>query len=274
MNNAIKIFGGKTYLADWIISLIPSHTTFCEPFFGGGAVLFKKECQGISEVVNDIDGHLINFWKVLQLPHLFEIFKRHIEAIPFSQKEWQISHNLEECLGYNELCNDGRVFRAINFFVNCRQSMGGMGKSFAPISKSRTRRGMNEQVSSWLSAVEGLPEVHNRLKRILILNMNAIQVINNLDCPNCVFYLDPPYLPETRTAKKVYKYEMSLQQHIELLNVLENIKGKFILSGYESELYNSWAGKNKYRVEKKEISNHAAKSDKKRRMVECLYMNY
>ena len=79
---------------------------------------------------------------------------------------------------------------------------------------------MNEQASAWLTTIDGLPEVHARLKRVVILNRNAIDVIKQQDGEKTLFYLDPPYLAETRTSTGQYDHELTETEHKELLEVL------------------------------------------------------
>ena len=81
------------------------------------------------------------------------------------------------------------------------------------MSKNRTRRKMNEQVSSWLTAVEGLAEVHDRLKRVVMLNDDAVAIITREDSPNTLFYLDPPYVHEARITTHDYSQEMTEHDH-------------------------------------------------------------
>lgn len=263
----LKWHGGKFYLADKIISMMPSNVVhYVEPFFGGGAVLFRKSCKG-SEVINDLNCELTNFWRILASQEQFPMFVRAIEAIPFSEVEWE------------DACDGQRVGneleRAISFFVRYRQSRQGLGKGFATLSRNRTRKDMNEQVSSWLSAVEGLPECHARLKRVLILNRRALDVIKEQDGPNTLFYLDPPYLQDTRSAKWSFgDYEMSVADHEELLNLLTTIKGKFLLSGYPSGRYENWAYEYKWTCEEIKIPNNASGSKEKRIMTECVWRNF
>jgi DNA adenine methylase len=260
----LKWHGGKHYLAKRIIELMPPHVHYVEPFFGGGAVLLAKDPEGVSEVVNDLNAKLIGFWTVLACPTLFWEFVRRCEGTPFAQDAWRWSENGGETL----------VERAWAFFVRMRQSRQGLGKDFATLSRNRTRRGMNEQVSSWLTAVDGLPEVHARLKRVVILNDDAIKVIRQQDGDNTLFYCDPPYLHETRASTVEYEHEMTREQHLELLTTLGLIKGKFILSGYPSELY-SWAeSQHGWRRVDIEIDNKASGKKAKEKKIECLWMNY
>ncbi len=276
MDSAIKYPGGKSYLAKEIIYLMHPHIHYVEPYFGSGAVLFEKNFDGVSEVVNDIDGDLTNFWKVLQDDDSFDKFKIIIESTPFSEEEWkdtktQVFYTTQLAL-WETLFEPH--YRAAQFFVRCRQSRSGAGKSFATLSKNRTRRKMNEQVSAWLTAIDGLPEVHNRLKRVVIYNKCALDVIKAEDSKNTFFYLDPPYLHETRVTKNHYKYEMTYQQHEDLLQLLEHIEGKFILSGYNNDLYESYRIRNSWNRTDIDIVNHMSSSDTKRKMIECLWMNY
>src|SRR6202453_224096 len=186
---SLKPHGGKHYLAQKIIALMPPHTHFVEPYAGGLAVLLAKDPEGVSEGVNDLDGNFTNFWQVLQDEGLFAQFQRRVQAIPFSIVEWQkAQRDLAEA--------KDSVGRAALFFVLCRQSMSGRCHEFSPLTRNRTRGGLNEQASSWLHAIDGLPAVHARLQRIVILNQPALEVLRSQDGPGTLFYLDPVYLPD------------------------------------------------------------------------------
>jgi len=279
MQGPLKTFGGKGAfggkLARWIVSLMPPHIHFVEPFFGGGSVLLEKDPEGVSEVANDIDGELTHFWQVIRSPIWFADFLRLIQAMPFSEVEWEEaewSPGNAERTGTQGLGQ--YLLRAVRFFVRCRQSRAGQFKDFATLSKTRTRRGMNEQASAWLSAIEGLPAVHARLKRVVILNRDALEVIREQDEVKTLFYLDPPYLHETRATKGVYRYEMTSKEHGDLLQHLTLIKGKFLLSGYRSERYDSVAEQYGWHRREFLIPNNASGAKAKRTMTECLWMNY
>lgn len=210
LTGPLKWHGGKQYLAARIVALMPRHVHYVEPFAGGLAVLLAKDPEGVSEVVNDLNADLTNFWRVLQHPGQFPEFVRCCQATPFSEAEFT---RASEGLG----AYTAAVGRAWAFFVVCRQSLAGRMKDFAPLSRTRTRRGMNEQASAWLNAVEGLPAVHERLKRVAILNRTALDVIRQQDGPETLFYCDPPYLHETRSGTDDYAHEMSEEGHHNLL---------------------------------------------------------
>jgi DNA adenine methylase len=262
----LKWHGGKHYLARRIIELMPPHIHYVEPYFGGGSVLLAKEPEGISEVVNDLNKELTEFWLCLQDPSMFGRFWGLCQATPFSEVEWALAGGVPYT---------SRAFRGYQFFVRCRLSLAGRMDTFAPLSRRRTRRGMNEQAAAWLSAVEGLPQVHERLKRVVILNRPALDVIDQQDGPDTLFYLDPPYLHETRSTTHQYgPYEMTKHQHIDLMAALCRLKGKFLLSGYRSELYDGYAHAEGWTRHDFELPNNAASGDSKRRMTESLWCNF
>ena len=258
----LKWPGGKHYLADCILDLAPPHTHYVEPYFGGGAVLLAKDPNGVSEVVNDLNGELTTFWRVLQDEEAFCQFQRIVEAVPFSQPEWERA---------GKSPGTTPVERAVAFFVRCRQSRAGQMQGFATLSKTRTRRAMNEQASAWMTAVEGLPQIAARLKRVVILNDNALAVIRHEDRQQTLFYCDPPYLHETRTATDVYDFEMTAEDHRQLLDLLNEVQGAVLLSGYRSDLYDAALLPPKWERFEFNLPNNAASGDVKRRMVECVW---
>src|SRR5262245_64717733 len=117
---------------------MPDHVHYVEPFAGSLAVLLAKDPAGVSEVVTDTDRELTNFWRVLRDEDTFARFRRAVDAIPFSQAEWEAA----------AAGGADPIERAIRFFVRCRQSLAGRMDCFAPLSRTRTRRGRNEQVAA------------------------------------------------------------------------------------------------------------------------------
>ena len=274
MNLPLKWHGGKYYLAKRILALMPRHLHYVEPFFGGGAVLLNRKPedpklwlppnQGVSEVVNDINGRLVNFWRTLQDPASFQQFARRVEAIPVAREEWRAAHAHDYG---NDLIDD-----AVAFFVDCRQSRSGLMTGFTAVTRNRTRREMNGNVSEWLSAVDGLCDVHARLRRVLIENMPAVDLIRREDTPGTLFYCDPPYLHETRTSTAAYAHEMKEEEHKQLLATLVACQGKVMLSGYRSPLYH--AALKGWKQHAFDLPNNAASGDTKRRMTEIVWCNF
>lgn len=268
----IKWHGGKHYLAPKLIELFPLHVHYVEPYFGGGSVLLEKSGEGVSEVVNDLNFELSNFWSILKSEDTFAWFMREVEATPFSEVAF-VNSDADDQIP-KPFSTPGKLERAVAFFIRARQSRQGLMKDFATLSRNRTRRGMNEQVSSWLTAIEGLPEVHARLKRVVILNRPALEVIKQQDGEQTFFYLDPPYLHTTRVTMANYQHEMTREDHVELLMALHRIEGKFMLSGYPSEMYDDAAELYGWRVKDFDLPNNASSKSTKERKIERVWMNY
>jgi DNA adenine methylase len=198
--------------------------------------------------------------------------RRRLQATPFNEAEWR------DAKAYLEVPNKKPngvelVERAARFFVLCRQSMSGRCKDFTPLTRNRTRGGMNEQACSWLNAIEGLPPIHTRLKRVVVLNRPALEVIRTQDGPGVMFYLDPPYIPEVRTSKDAFgPFDMTVEQHEELLDAITGLQGMVMISGYASDLYDSrLAGWARHEFE---LPNNASSGKQKRRMTEVIWMNF
>jgi DNA adenine methylase len=279
----LKWHGGKHYVAPKVIDLMPRHLHYVEPYFGGGQVLFRRDpadprlrwdgltsdgrkADGVSEVVNDIDGDLMNFYSVLKDPERFEQLRHLLDLTQPSEAEWEAARDLLASPG------DDTIQRAAALFSCCRLSLAGRMKGFSPTERTRLRGGRNGGANAWQGAIAGLEAVHRRLKDVWVLRKDAVEVIASEDTSATLFYCDPPYLHETRTARKVYHHEMTEADHRKLLDALRSCKGKVILSGYANPLYDDalrgWA---RYVVER---PNNAAGGKVKRRMAEVIWCNY
>lgn len=217
--------GSKWSMADWIIHHIPEHKTYLEPFFGSGAVFFKKEKSGI-ETVNDMDRSIVNLFKVIR-DHPEELARK-IEWTPFSREEYYASYEFET----GDSIEDAR-----RFLVRCWQAIG---------AKTSDRTGWRSLISSngpdvakeWSKLPEKIHLVTDRLKEAQIEHQPAVKLIERYKRSNVLIYADPPYIIETRT-KRHYKHEMTIEDHIVLLDVLDAHPGPVLLSGYAHEVYDS-----------------------------------
>lgn len=273
--SAIKIHGGKHYMARRIISLMPKHCHYVEPYAGGLSVLLNRDPEdknlwlashpGVSEVVNDLNQDLTNFWQVLQDVKSFAEFHRIIEAVPFSQIEFERAQKLLSP-------KQDPVSRAVCFFIIARQSRAGSFRSFTPITKTRTRARMNNEASAWTHAIAGLSRIHSRLRRVVIINNDALKVIEQHDTEGTLFYLDPPYPHETRTTKNAYQHEMSTKDHLKLLQLIQTLKAKVIISSYPNEQYDKELSK--WRRMLIQQPNHVSGEVIKGYKIEAIYINY
>lgn len=257
----VKWHGGKHYLCQQIIGLFPEHHTYIEPFGGGASVLLNKEVCPV-EVYNDLDTRITRLFRVLR-DHGDEL-RRRLALTPYSEVEFK------EALAPSS----DEIEQARRDFVQWRLSLGGRGDSFS-FTLHRVRRGMADVVSGYLSMIDDqLPLIVERLRRVEIVQRPAIDVIRTWDSPESLFYCDPPYVHETRheSSRDVYGYEMTEQDHRELAESLKSCKGKVILSGYPSDLYEELYGK--WRRTEFEMANHAAGGKSKARMREVLWTNW
>jgi len=256
-------YGGKYSHLGWLLPLLPEATHYCEPFGGSAAVLLNRVPSPI-KTYNDIDGEVVNFFRVLR-----EQKDALIEAIglpPFSREEFEkaISESID---GLSDL------ERARRFYIRARQVRTGLAQTASSgrwaHCRLTSRAGMAGAVSRWLGAVEALPEIAQRLLRVQIENDLAINVIKRYDSEETLFYCDPPYPHESRGDSKAYRYEMTDEEHIELAQVLHNVKGKVAMSGYHcdllNELYGNW---NAHEANSKKI--HSVKTER----TEVLWTNY
>lgn len=215
--------GAKWNLADWIISNIPPHTTYLEPFFGSGAVLFNKPRSKV-ETINDIDGKIINLFKVLREQP--DELARLVNLTPWSKEEYKDSYNFT-----GDSLEDAR-----KFIVRCWQAFGGTA-----VRNSGWRNDVSGLQGScvakvWCSLPERILLCAERLKGVQIENMNYKDLIERYGHKDCLIYADPPYILSTRSGK-LYENEMTDQDHIELLEILDQQKGPVLLSGYSHPLY-------------------------------------
>ena len=98
---------------------------------------------------------------------------------------------------------------------------------------------MSKSVSDYLSMIDKLPEIHNRLSTVIIENKNIFDLIKKYDSENTFFYLDPPYIQQTRASNQKYECDMTNQQHEHLISIVNNSKSKFLISGYYHPIYDN-----------------------------------
>lgn len=226
MKRILNYVGSKWNLSKWIISQMPEHKVYLEPFFGSGAVLFNKPRTSI-ETINDIDGNIVNLFKVIrEQPGQLA---NSVELTPYSRQEYLQSFESLEC----ELSD---VERARVFLVRCWMARGG---------KTSDRTGWRHNVNpstinavpDWLGVPETIIQATERLQGVQIEKQDAIELIERYNREDCLIYADPPYLLETRT-KRHYANEMTIEQHESLLKSLGDHDGFAMISGYENDMYN------------------------------------
>ncbi len=224
-------YGGKFSHLDFILPHLPEDAKhFCDVFGGSAAVLINRNPAPV-ETYNDLDSELVNFFETLRDEN--EKLIKAISLTPFSRQEL-----IKACKRETGL---SKLERARRFYVRARQTRTGLAQTSSEGRWAHCvltlRAGMAGAVSRWLGAVEGLPEIVQRLQRVQIENAPALEVIERYDTKDTLFYLDPPYVHESRGDVKAYGFEMSDWQHVELANMLHKIKGRAAVSGYRTKLY-------------------------------------
>ncbi|HVA48780.1 MAG TPA: DNA adenine methylase [Pirellulales bacterium] len=222
-------YGGKFSHLDWLLPLLPPCHHYCEPFAGSAAVLLNRAPSAI-ETYNDLDGEIVNFFRVLR--DNGDELTRVLGLTPFSREEFLIACKLDPTAS--------PVERARRFYVRARQVRTGLAQT-ASIGrwancKNTSRAGMSGVISRWLGGVERLPEIVERLIRVQIENRPAIDVIRLYDSPETLFYCDPPYVHATRGDAKAYRHEMTDEQHRELAETLNSVRGRVAFSNYDCPL--------------------------------------
>lgn len=256
-------YGGKYSHLDWLLPLLPRTKHYCEPFAGSAAVLLNREPSPI-ETYNDLDGEVVNFFRVLRDKQ--EELVRKISLTPFSFEEYLMAIRRN-----NTDLSD--VERARLFYIRARQSRTGLAQAATPgrwaHCRLTSRAKMAGAVSRWLGAIEDLPLIAQRLLRVQIENRPAIEVIKRYDTPETLFYCDPPYPHECRGDSHAYRYEMTDEMHEELAGILHSVEGKVAISSYRCNLMDKLYGDWKF-SEAPEKKCHSVKKVRK----EALWVNY
>ena len=244
--------GAKWRIADWIISQFPTHDIYVEPFFGSGAVFFRKLPAG-TETINDIEGNVVNLFKVVREDAA--ALCKAVEMTPYSREEYRSS--------YSRIAADP-VEKARTFLVRTWQAFGGKTRCSTSWAHDRTNSVFRPKY--WNQLPARILDTVERLKMVQIECMDALDLIPMYNRPGTLLYVDPPYLLSTRTQKH-YECEFAdPEEHMKLLDVCKVHRGYCIISSYENELYDKvldgWE-KTKIRTQ----TNCAQTA------TECLYIN-
>ena len=225
-----RYHGGKWKLADWVISHFPRHRFYVEPFGGGGSILMKKP-RSKCELYNDLDGEVVNYFKVLRSPELAAKLEAILRLTPFAREEYKEA--------YGAYDGDDPVEKARRFFI--RLAMGWGTKMQSSTRAFRTRRGLDESTpaADFVNYPKHIKSFTDRLRGVVIENRSALDIIKLHDEPDVLFYCDPPYLKHLRANNGygTYAHDMSDEDHIDLAEILYNVRGFVVISGYPSELY-------------------------------------
>lgn len=248
----VKTHGSKATLASWIIENFPSdyeQHTFVEPMCSGASVFLNKNSSK-QEVINDIDRTLMCIFKSLR-DEPKEFFDR-LRRVRITERVFKTALTKAET-GFEDYVDQG-----INEFILRSLSRNGLKKNFyAPSSWS------------WPKVIAELNCIAERVKQCTILSTSVFDVLKVWDEDDTFWYLDPPCLPNAREelANSTHSHNMTVEDHIQLIAMAKNARGKVLISGCSSPLYNrSLKG---WKTKKKNVPGN-----NKERKIEVLWMNY
>lgn len=260
----LRYHGGKWLMAPWIIQHMPKHKVYVEAFGGGGSVLLRKD-RVSAEVYNDLDGLVVNIFRILQDPAKADQVCRRLSLTPYARSEFDRTYT-EPADEIEWAC-----------FMIMRSFMGHGTDSIGRTCRTGFRGKMTDNRAlpseAWASWPRSVAEFVDRLRGVVIENRQATEVILRMDTASTLFYVDPPYVSSTRSsldggrgASHGYRCELTDDDHVALAEVLSGVKGMVMLSGYSSPLYDELYG-DWFRLERQSMADGA------RVRTECLWFN-
>lgn len=221
----IRWAGGKGKQLNDLLPLIPDSKIYVEPCGGGASCLLNRQRSEV-EVYNDLDGALVNLFQVVRDDTTFDEFCALLDWTPYSREEF------ESCLTFEGLSDP--VKRAVAFYTVINQSIS--GKRLA--RRGDWARGRNDNLAErWYQRQEKLGWIHERIKHVQIESRDALDILQEWDTPDTCFYIDPPYVLDTRKQKKYYAVEPGDEWHEKLVDVILDCRGYVVLSGYDHPVY-------------------------------------
>lgn len=222
----VRYHGGKWRLAPWIIANLPPHRVYVEPFGGGGSVLLRKP-RSYAEVYNDLDGEMVNLFRVAR--DAGHKLREALRLTPFSRDEFVVSYDP----------SDNSFEQARRTVVRAFMGFGSNAHNQKTGFRANSNRSGTTPAHDWANYPDALHGIIDRLRGVLIENRDALDLMPQHDSDQTVFYVDPPYVAETRDKGNDYRHEMTNSDHERLAQLLHSLKGSVVVSGYGCELYDS-----------------------------------
>lgn len=231
----LKYIGSKYSLLDFLLPLIPNTKTYVEPFGGIGSVIANRNPSQI-EVYNDLDGLLVNFFRVLQDKEKAKELLYLLSYTPYARQEFVKAIDIYKG---KEPANDIR--KAWALFILHNLAMTGSAKKYLTGGNFSRCKTQPLNVKKFSAHISNLSLYTNRFRNIQVDCRPAIEILKYWDSEETTFYCDPPYLPTTRYkgGKTNYDHEMTIEDHETLCKTLLTCQGAVVLSGYSNELYDS-----------------------------------
>lgn len=248
----LRYHGGKWKLAKWIISHLPPHRVYTETFGGAASVLLRKS-RSYAEIYNDLDGEIVNLFRVVRDPMQGRELVRLLTLTPYARSEFDAAY----------LPSGDPIEQARRTVVKSFMGFSGAGITgkWKTGFRANSKRSGTTPAHDWMNYPEALGALIERLRGVVIENRPAEQVMIAQDAPETLHYVDPPYPESTRQGRwagNAYRYEMSDNDHRNLAEMLRDLRGMVVISGYPCDLYNElfpdWQ-----RIEKSAFADGASK---------------
>lgn len=247
----LRYHGGKFRLAPWILTFFPQHTVYVEPFGGAASVLLQKPRVG-AECYNDLDGEVVNLFRILRDPASALELQRRVALTPFAREEfeWAYEPAIDEMDRAHKLVT--KAFLGFGSDSATRPHRTGF--------RSRMTDGRVLPAVEYSTWSDAIPSFTRRLQGVLLENCDALEVIQRFDTSGTLIYVDPPYCHSTRAARRGYRHEMTDTDHRALAAALHAVRGMVVLSGYPSPLYDDELYPDWIRYERRHMAEHGKAS--------------
>ena len=261
----LQWYGSKTKRLKWFRSMLPKNKAelgFADVFCGSGVVGLNLGKDFSFCVLNDIDREVTNFFEVLQDRNDFDELMRRLSATPHSRAEYAKALKQPRA---------DRLDRAWAFYVRCNQSMYGTMGCRATLSSWQTTKWPNAKAGiSWFNRLRKLPMAAEIIERGYTIDTLSFEnFLAAYDRPEIFFYCDPPYLSDERNNNRLsYNDEFGEGDHRKLAVLLKAVKGKVMLSHYDSPRYREWYSAWLQKTDETDTE------PQKKGYRECLYLNY
>jgi DNA adenine methylase len=221
---ALRYYGSKWNMAPWIVSFFPKHEIYVEPYGGGAAVLLQKPIVRV-ELYNDLDGRVVNFFKVLREQP--DELVRLIALTPTARAEMDVAKEQSP-----DPLEDAR-----RLYVLSWQSINGATDPSQSFWRRTLRTHADLHSKYFITHLENLIRVAWRMANVQIENRDALEIIASFDTSEALLYVDPPYVHTTRATPNRYAHEMEDVHHIAMAEKLMASHARLVVSGYKNDFY-------------------------------------
>lgn len=259
MKTPITYYGGKQGMLKYIRPLIPEHDLYCEPFAGGAAVFFDKEPAKVN-VINDLNGELINFYKTIVSNK--EELRKEVEKTLHSR-----SQHVHAWYIYNNHDYFTNVQRAWAVYVLSKMGFAGQLSNSFGFDKSA---GLHSRKIRFAKEIF-TDDLKNLLEHSTIECDDAFKIIKRFDCEKAFHFIDPPYVGSNMGHYEGMFNEQSL---MELLELCTTLKGKFMLTMFPNEFIKEFADRHGWVIHRIERNITACKAASRRKQEEWIVCNY